>query len=119
VLGIQYGENAFEIVDFPSHWRLHNVFNVDRFKLYTADLSRPTPPRPPLRSTVRHTDEWEVEAILNHNGTTMRDLEYHIKWVGYEPTWEPVMDLKGTANELLREYHKAHGLRVYKWMSMG
>jgi hypothetical protein len=96
VLGKQYGEKAFEIVDFFSPWRLHNVFNVDRFKLDTADPSRPTPPPPPLRSTIHHGDEWEVAAILNQNRTTMRDLEYHLKWVGYEPTWERVMDLKGT-----------------------
>jgi hypothetical protein len=69
-------------------------------------------PPPLLRSTLRQGDEWEVEAILGHNGSTMTDLEYCLKWLGYEPTWEPISDLKGTANELLKEYHERHGLRV-------
>jgi hypothetical protein len=46
----------------------------------------------------------------------MRDLEYKIKWVGYDPTWESIRELKGTANEILKEYHVKHKLRVYKWM---
>lgn len=61
-------------------------------------------------------DECEVEAILEHAGSTMKDLEYRVKWVGDDATWESISHLRGTANELLREYHERQGLRVYNWM---
>jgi hypothetical protein len=89
---------------------------MDRFKHYTTDVSRTYQPLPLLRSTARCGDEWEVEDILDHRGSTMRDLEYKVQWVGYDPTWKNITDLKGTANEVLREYHTKHQLRVYKWM---
>jgi hypothetical protein len=43
-----------------------------------------------------------------------------VKWVGYaDATWEPLANLRGSSNELLREYHAANGLRVYRWMEQG
>jgi len=46
----------------------------------------------------------EVESIRKHRGTTVRDLEYLVKWVGYvDPTWEPQANMKGSSNELLGE----------------
>lgn len=108
------GENAF-VLDIPAHWHLHPVFNVARLKLSKVDDSREHPPPPPLRSTV--TTEYEVETLLKHEGTTVRDLKYLVKWVGYpDATWEPLANLRGSSNELLGEYHRANGLRVYKWM---
>jgi len=107
-------ENAC-VLDIPAHWRLHPVFNVARLKLSKVDRTREHPPPPPLRSTA--TVEYEVESILEHRGTTVRDLEYLVKWVGYaDPTWEPLANLRGSSNELLGEYHAANGLRVYRWM---
>ena len=38
----------------------------------------------------------------------MDNLTYQVKWVGYEPTWEPIANLQGSANELLREYHETY-----------
>jgi hypothetical protein len=109
------GENAF-VLDIPAHWRLHPVFNVSRLKPSRVDRSREHPSPPPLRSTSA-TTEYEVETILEHRGTTVRDLEYLVKWVGYtDATWEPLDNLKGSSNELLGEYHAANGLRVYQWM---
>ena len=116
-LGEQFGENAFRLADLPSHWRVHDVFNVDRFRLDTSDPGRMQQPPPPLRSTAKKGNEWELQEILQHRGKTMHDLEYEVKWVGYDKTsWEPVDMLKGSANDLVRDYHKAHGLRIYKWM---
>jgi hypothetical protein len=60
------------------------VFNVDRFHLDTSDLSRAQKPTPPLRSTARKVEEWEVQEILNHRAAKMADFEYEIKWVGYD-----------------------------------
>jgi len=112
------GENAF-VLDIPAHWRLHPVFNVSRLKLSKVDGSREYPPPPPLCSTAASA-EYEVESILEHRGATIRDLEYLVKWVGYTgATWEPLVNLRGSSNELLDEYHAANGLRVYQWMGQG
>jgi hypothetical protein len=109
------GENAF-VLDIPAHWRLHPVFNVSRLKPSRVDRTREHPPPPPLRSTGTAV-EYEVEAIINHKGTTVRNLKYLVKWVGEpDPTWEPLANLRGSSNELLSEYHAANGLRVYRWM---
>jgi len=108
------GENAF-VLDIPSHWRLHPVFNVSRLKPSKVDQTREHPPPPPLRSTA--AVEYEVESVLEHKGSTVRDLRYLVKWVGYpDPTWEPLANLKGSSNELLKKYHAANGLRCYRWM---
>lgn len=116
-LGTQYGENSFRLEDLPTHWRIHDVFNVDRFRLDTSDKSRPQQAPPPLRTSARTGSEWEIEELRNHRGTTAKNLEYEVKWLGYkETTWENIANLKGTANDFLREYHERHGLRIYKWM---
>jgi Chromo (CHRromatin Organisation MOdifier) domain len=108
------GENAC-VLDIPEHWRLHPVFNVSRLKLSKVDRTREHPPPPPLHSTA--TVEYEVKSICEHRGTTVRDLEYLVKWIGYtEATWEPLENLRGSSNKLLGEYHAANGLRVYRWM---
>jgi len=108
------GENAF-VLDIPTHWRLHPVFNVARLKPCKVDRTRVHPPPPPLRSTV--TVEYEVETIVEHQGSTIRDLEYLVKWLGYpDATWKPLANLRGGSNQLLREYHAANGLHVYSWM---
>jgi len=110
------GENAF-VLDIPAHWRLHPVFNVVRLKLSRVDRTCKHPPPSPLRSTA--TVEYEVESIREHRCTTVRDVEYLAKWVGYvDPTWEPLANLRGSSNELLGEYHAANGLRVYRWMEL-
>jgi len=102
------GEIAF-ILDIPAHWCLHAVFNITCLKLSRVDRIREHPPPPPLRSTT--TVESEVESIREHTGTTVRNLEYLVKWVGYiDPTWEPLANLRGSSNEMLGEYHTANGL---------
>jgi hypothetical protein len=109
-LGKQHGLNAFEIEDLLVHWNLHNIFNVDRFKRHTSDQNRPQQPPPPMRSTSRSDDEWEVEEILDHRGSTCKTCStksngLHMMRRG---------SLKDTANEILKDYHKKHGLRIYK-----
>jgi len=108
------GENAF-VLNIPAHWRLYTVFKVVRLKLSKVDKTHELLPPPPLRSTA--TIEYEVESIYEDRGTTVRDLEYLVKWVGYaDPTWEPLANLRGSSNELLGEYHAANGLQVCQWM---
>jgi len=108
------GENRF-VLDIPAHWHLHPVFNDARLKPSRVDRNREHPPPPPRRYTVMV--EYEVETIREHRGTTVRDLEYLVKWVGYsDTTWEPLANWRGSSNELLCEYHGANGLRTYRWM---
>jgi len=110
-------ENAF-VLDIPAHWRLHPVFNIARLKPSRVDRSRKRPPPPPLRCTA--TVKYEVETIQEHRDTTVRDLRYLVKWIGYsDTTWEPLANLRGSSNELLCEYHAANGLRTYRWMERG
>jgi len=107
-------ENAF-VLDILAHWHSHPVFNVVCLNWSRVDRTCEHSPPPPLRSTA--TVEYEVAWICEHRGTTVRDLEYLVKWVGYiGPTWEPLANLRGSSNELLGEYHAANGLRVYRRM---
>jgi len=77
-------ENAF-VLDILAHLRLHPVFNVAHLKLSRVDRTRKHPPPPPLPSTA--TVEYKVESIRKHRGTTVRNLEYLVKWVDYvDPT---------------------------------
>jgi len=103
-------ENDF-LLDIPAHWRLHLVFNIIHLKLSRVDRIREHLPPPPLRSTA--TVEYKVESIRKHRVTTIRDLEYLVKWVAYvHPMWEPLTNLRGSSSDLLGEYHAANGLRV-------
>jgi len=68
-------ENAF-VLDIPAHWRLHPVFNVSRLKPSKVDRSREHPPPPQLRSTA--AVEYEVEAIREHRGGTVRGSKRHV-----------------------------------------
>ena len=91
------------------------MFNISRLKPSKVDRSQEHPPPPPLHSTA--AVEYEVEGIREHRGSTVRDLEYLVKMVGYtNATWELLTNLRGSSNALLREYHAANGLRVYRWM---
>jgi hypothetical protein len=64
--------------------------------------------------------EYEVEAILEHQGSSAKTLQYKVKWLGYpEPDWQPLVNLRGGCKELLRRYHQEKGLLVYKWMQEG
>ena len=72
-------ENTF-VLDIPAYWHLHPVFNVACLKLSRVNRTREHLPPPPLRSTT--TVEYKVESICEHRGTTVRDIEYLVKWVG-------------------------------------
>jgi transposase InsO family protein len=113
------GTNAFRL-DTPAHWKMPNVFNVSRLKRDRVDYGREHPPPPPLRTMTDKDPEYEVEAILEHQGSSAKTLQYKVKWLGYpEPDWQPLVNLRGGCKELLRRYHQEKGLLVYKWMQEG
>ena len=64
---------------------------------------------------VEDTEEFEVEAILDHRYKRKlgkQTLQYLVKWTGYdqsESAWEPEESL-GNSPEILGEYRKRSGL---------
>jgi transposase InsO family protein len=112
----EVGPNAF-VLDIPKRWGISPTFNVSRLKPCNVDPGREHPPPPPLRSTDGAAPEFEVEGIIGHRGSKLSNLRYHVKWLGDPtPTWQPLRDLKGGCDHILRAYHEANGLKVYKWM---
>ncbi|KAL2246183.1 UNVERIFIED_CONTAM: hypothetical protein Sindi_2886500 [Sesamum indicum] len=73
-------------IEFPSSWKIHNVFHLSQLKKYLAnkkDDARNQSSRPQLELT--KTKEKVAEAILNRRISTMakRDhTEYLVKWRG-------------------------------------
>ena len=61
--------------------------------------------------------EYEVEAILEHQGCSIKTLQYKVKWLGYpKPDWQPLLNPKGRCKQLLQQYHQETHLLVYEWM---
>jgi len=110
-LGKARGENAFEIADFPKHWRLSRTVNVDMLKHSTVDHARPQDGPPPLR--IERNDAFsdaeacfELEKILSRrrNSAKKGRVEFEVKWVGEEEhTWEPLENLTH-AEEALADF---------------
>jgi len=64
--------------------------------------------------------QYEVAAILEHQGTSAKTLKYTEKLFGYPgPDWQPLANLKGGCRDSLQDYHRKMGLLVYRWMSNG
>jgi len=113
------GVNAFRL-NTSAQWEMANVFNVSCLKRDRVDFCRDRPP-PPLLHTMTDKDlEYEVDASLEHQGTSAKTLQYKVKWIGYpEPDWQLLANLKGGCRGLLRDYHWKTGLLVYRWMLEG
>jgi hypothetical protein len=113
------GANSFRL-NTPAHWKMPNVFNDSRLKRDRVDYGRDHAPPPPLRTMTDKDPEYEVEAILEHQGTSAKTLQYKVKWLGYpEPDWQPLANLKGGCRDLLGDYNRQIGLLVYRWRLEG
>ena len=95
----------------PSTWKIHDVFHATLLSPYketeTHGLNFLKPP-PNLIGT---EEEYEVEQIVSHRGTTGRH-RYLTAWKGYssaENTWEPESNLRH-APEILGAYKRTHQL---------
>jgi len=58
--------------------------------------------------------EYEIEAILDHQGTSANTRRYMVKCLRYpELDWQLLANLKGGCRDLLRDYHRKLGLLFY------
>ena len=118
------GENAFEIADFPKHWKLSQTVNVDMLKKSTVDHSRDQDGPPPLRIERNHgfldaETSFELEKILSkrRNPDKKGRLEYEVKLVGEdECTWEPLENLTH-AEEVIADFQKSDTGGTNEWDS--
>jgi len=100
----------------PLSWGIHNVFHASLLLPYKETTAHgPNFERPPP-DLIKDTEEYEVEAIVNHRHYgRQRHLQYLIKWKGYplsDNTWEPHNNVH--AEDLVKEYHRRHPLRSDK-----
>ena len=73
---------AFRL-DLPPGWRIHPTFHASNLKAYIRhpEFEREIEPPPP--ELVDGTLEYEVEAILRHQGKGAR-RQYLVSWKGYD-----------------------------------
>ena len=95
----------------PPTWKIHDVFHASLLSSYKETSTHgPNFPSPPP-DLINSEEEYEVEKILAHQGTSGR-RRYLTAWKGYpssENTWEPESNLTH-AQELLNEYKTARSL---------
>lgn len=106
--------NAYEL-ELPNELRLlHSTINANRLKVYkdgtAAFPDRPVADTRPPPNTYSDNGSpvYNVERILAHRGQGPR-IKYLVKWENYpmfEATWEPLKNLRGTAEEIIADYHK-------------
>ena len=66
-------------------------------------------------STQNSPKEYEVEEILEHEGSGNETM-YRVKWVGFERcTWEPEENLENAPEKLKEYWHKHRSSRQYPW----
>ena len=96
-------------LSIPSKWKIHNTSHASLLSPYREnDVHGPNYMRPPP-DLIRTEEEYEVEAIITHQGST-RNRSYLVHWKGYssaEDSWEPEANLEHAA-DLLRAYKRAH-----------
>jgi len=103
------GEDTFRL-QLPENWRIHDVFDVSKLKLYIPNDDELFPERdqkPPEPVIVDDGEEFEVEEIVDVK-MRHRKKQYLVKWKGYpeyENTWEPLRNLPN-AREAIREFEQ-------------
>lgn len=105
------GKRAFR-VELPPEARNHPVFHVTELELYRqSNIKGRKQPPPPIQE-IEGEANYVVESIGKSRANKRRNrVEYLVFWEGYPPeeaTWEPAENLKGTADEMLTEFHKKY-----------
>jgi len=98
-------------LELPSHMRVHNVFHISLLKEYITDkmFTNRNDSRPDPEYNEKGEAEWEIERILNKRKIG-KGYQYLVKWKNfpvYEATWEPEKNLKGSAEELIKEFDQS------------
>ena len=92
-------------LDLPPNWRIHPVFHVSNLKRFHRSEEFEREEWPPSPIVVDGEEEFDVEVILRHKGTSARRL-YQVLWKGYPITkasWEPESHLHN-APHILEDY---------------
>ena len=94
-----------------STWKIHDIFHASLLSSYKeTEAHGPNFSKPPP-DLIGTEEEYEVEQIISHQGTTGR-RRYLTAWKGYsasENTWEPESNLQHTP-EILGAYKWTHQL---------
>jgi len=98
-------------LELPSHMRVHNVFHISLLKEYITNkmFTNRNDSRPDPEYNEKGEAEWEIERILNKRKIG-KGYQYLVKWKNfpaYEATWEPSKNLKGSAEELIKEFDQS------------
>jgi hypothetical protein len=102
------------VLDTPEAWKVHQPFNISRFKTDTSERDRQQHP-PAIIHTARGSEYW-IQKIVAQEKQGNRWM-YRVRWTGYEEkddTWQPLTDLDG-CKETVEEFHKEKGLTPPRW----
>ena len=93
-------------LQLPSNKRIHPTFHIKKLKKFehSEEFERNIS-SPPESLEVEGEQEFEVEAIIKHRGSTSK-RQYLVAWKGYElheATWEPEANLTH-CSDLVAEY---------------
>jgi hypothetical protein len=111
---------AYKLELPPEYSRMHPVFHASLLRPFRDGLqefpSRTVVDRPLPEINAEGQEEFEVEKILDKTRRVFQGRmvpHYLIKWKGYpdsDNSWEPLANLKGTADELLSEFEASHSV---------
>ena len=100
---------TFKLKMPPAYRDIHPVFHASKLVTYNESTIPGQNPPPPKPVTIKNTDEWEVEKILQHRiDSRTGKTEYFVQWKGFsrgDNSWEPAENLQN-AQEKIQEYLK-------------
>jgi transposase InsO family protein len=90
-------QGPFEVVsqDSTHTYTLRHLTSQKMIRTHVSDI---TPYVDSLRAAVdtaaRDSDEWEVERIVSHSGSSKRTLRFKIRWTGYDSSFDSDLTLR-------------------------
>ena len=91
-------------LQLPGKWKITNIFHTSLLTPYQENETYGENYLNPPPDVIEGQEEWEIERIFNHSGTTNR--RYQVKWKGYaDMTWEPEENLEHSQDSI-KDYWK-------------